>query len=417
MRISLPAGSLGSLAVLLALVGGLASPVAASGSTSTPQGSVGAAGFSRSAIIAGYPVWAHFSNPSAGRDYTIHTELQRLINAAPAGSTIKGAIHSISINSVADALLAAQNRGVTVMVVIDGKNESSTDPAVSTLKQLTYHKFCQNSSGGRGCISTSADGDMHTKMFTFTSTKDPNGVARSSVSWFGSANLTYSSGPDAFNNTITIYGDTGFMNGLNANFSDMWNRRHYSGNNYYDSASGRGYYQATAADAYASPEGANETDTIVTRINDMTPDSNCRLRIGMAAVTGGRPKLVSQVKSMKSKGCHVWMAVGGNSTDGISMSRAVYDDLLSAGVAIHRKDKIHDKFFLAYGKYGTSYQYKVYSGSQNWTQDALNENDEIFVKMASETGGTHPLYDAYYTHFNSAYNTGVTCTRSNFPCR
>ena len=370
-----------------------------------------------SATIGGYPVWAHFANPTAGRDYTIITELQRLIDNAPAGSTVKGTIHSLSIDSVADALLRAQTRGVTVMVVIDGKNAPSTDPAVTTIKKLTNHKFCTNANGGTGCISTSADGDMHTKMFTFTSTTDPDGVRRSNVSWFGSANLTYATGTDAFNNTITVYGDTALMNGLNANFSDLWNRRHYSGNDYYDSASGRGYYQATAADAYASPEGADQTDTIATRLNDLTPNSNCRLRVGMASVTSGRPKVVDVVKSYRSGGCSVWMAVGTDSSGGISMTESVYDELLTAGVAIHRKDNIHNKFFMAYGSYGGTYQYRVYTGSQNWTQDALNENEEIFVKMGPETGTVHPLYDAYYTHFNEAYNTGVTCTKTNYPCR
>lgn len=370
-----------------------------------------------SATIGGYPVWAHFSNPRNGRDYPIHTELERLIDAAPAGSSIKGAIHSLSIDSVADALVEAQSRGVQVMVVIDGKNRDSTDPAVTTIKQLTNHRFCGNSGGGNSCISTSADGDMHTKMFTFTTTTDPNGVSRSNVSWFGSANLTYSSGPDAFNNAVTVYGDVTLMNGLNANFLDMWNQRHYSYNDYYDSASGRGYYQATAADAYASPERVGQTDTIVTRLNDITPDSECRLRIGMAFVTTGRPQLLDLVKRFRSGGCKVWMVVGGDSVDGIAMSRSVYDDLLAAGVAIRRMDKVHDKFFLAYGRFDGVYRYRLYTGSQNWSQDALSENDELFVKLAPETGSTHPLYDAYYDHFNDAYNYGVSCTTSNYPCR
>jgi len=391
-------------------------PAANATARSTSDGAAGVM-TAASAVIAGYPVWAHFANPDPGRDYTIITELQRLIDNTPAGASIRGAIHSLSIDSVSDALVRAQTRGVSVMVVIDGKNASSTDPAVTTIKRLTYHKFCTNSTGGRGCISTSPDGDMHTKMFTFSSTRDPRGVARSNVVWFGSANLTYATGTDAFNNTLTIYGDAALMNGFNANFNDMWNRRHYTGNDYYDSASGRGYYQATAADAYASPEGHNQTDTIVTRLNDMTPDANCRLRVGMASVTTGRPEIVAQVKRYRSAGCRVWMAIGGDSSAGISMSQSVYNELLAAGVSIRRKDRVHDKFFLAYGKYGTTYQYKVYTGSQNWTQDALNENEEMFVKMASETGTVHPLYDAYYTHFNEAYNTGVTCTTSNYPCR
>jgi HKD family nuclease len=401
-------------AVLVATVSG------APGRAAVDTGEVSLAAVrSASATIGGYPVWAHFTDPrtASGRDYTIHNELRRLIDAAPAGSRIKGTIHSLSNDAVADALFNAQTRGVDVMVVVDGKNASSTDPGIATIKRLTNHKFCQNSSGGTGCMSTSPDGDMHTKMFTFTATTDPNGDARSNVSWFGSANLTYATGTDSSNNTITVYGDAVLMNGLNANFTDMWNQRRFAGNDYYDSASGRGYYLATAADAYASPEGANQTDTVVTRLNDITPDANCRLRIGMASVTTGRPGIVNLVKDFRTAGCRVWMAVGGNATDGISMSQSVYNDLLGAGVAIRRADDLHDKYFLANGMFGTTNQYRVYTGSQNWTQDALNENEEIFVKMGPETGTTHPLYDAYYTHFNDSYNVGVTCTVGNYPCR
>ncbi|WP_309897117.1 phospholipase D-like domain-containing protein [Archangium sp.] len=374
---------------------------------------------SASGTVGGKTVWAHFSNPPAfaGRDYTITEELKRLINATPAGGSIRGAIHSISIDGVADALLAAQSRGVTVQVVLDGKNATSTDPAVTKIKSLTYHRFCTNSNGGGGCIGTGAAGNMHTKMFTFSQTTAPNGVAYPYVVWFGSSNLTYASGPDAFNNTITLYDAVTLYDGFNANFSDMWNRRHYASNDYYDSASGRGYYQANPADAYASPEAIGQTDTLVTRLNDVTPDANCRLRIGMSFITTGRPELVNQVKRYRAGGCAVWMVVSGDSTSGISMPQSVYNELLDAGVAIRRKDKVHDKFFLVYGKYGTSYAYRVYSGSQNWSQDALNENEELFVKMAPETGTVHPLYDGFYGHFNDAYNSGVTCTKANYPCR
>jgi phosphatidylserine/phosphatidylglycerophosphate/cardiolipin synthase-like enzyme len=374
---------------------------------------------SATGVVGGKRVWAHFNNPPAfaGRDYTITEELKRLINSTPAGGTIRGAIHSLSIDGVAEALVAAQSRGVIVYVVLDGKNAPSTDPAVTTIKQITRHKFCTNSNGGGGCISTSSAGNMHTKMFTFSQATDPTGVVYPYVSWFGSANLTYASGTDAFNNTVTVYDAVTLYDGLNANFSDMYNRRHYTDNDYYDSASGRGYYMTNPADAYASPEGPNQTDTIVTRLNDVTPDANCRIRIGMSFVTTGRPELLTQIKRMKAGGCWIWMVVSGNSTDGISMPQSVYNELLDAGVAIRRKDKVHDKFFAVYGKYGTSYLYRVYTGSQNWSQDALNENEEIFVKMAGESGSTHPLYDAFVSHFNDAYNSGVTCSKSNYPCR
>ncbi len=383
-------------------------------------GSVQAGISSASGTLGGKRVWAHFNNPPAfaGRDYTITDELKRLINNVPAGGTIRGAIHSLSIDGVADALLAAQNtRGVTVYLVLDGKNAPSTDPAVNTIRQIANHKFCTNSSGGGGCIGTGSAGNMHTKLFTFSATTDPSGVLHPYVSWFGSANLTYASGTDAFNNTITVYDAETLYTGLNANFTDMYNRRHYASNDYYDSASGRGYYLTNPADGYASPEAIGQTDTIVTRLNDITPDANCRVRIGMSFVTTGRPELLAQIKRMKAGGCAVWMVVSGNATDGIDMSQSVYNDLLTAGVSIRRRDKVHDKFFAVYGKFGTSYAYRVYTGSQNWSQDALNENEEIFVKLAPETGSVRPIYDAFYTHFNDAYNGGVTCSRTNYPCR
>ncbi|GAA4939816.1 phospholipase D-like domain-containing protein [Actinoplanes utahensis] len=373
--------------------------------------------------IGGHPVWAHFNNPPAfsNRDHTITNELIRLINAAPATSTIRGTIHSLSIPAVANALVNAQNRNVNVSVVIDGKNKdldtTNNNTAVKAIKTLTNHRFCTYGDG-RACISTSADGDMHTKMFTFSTTADPNGVTRNNVSWFGSANLTYATGPDSFNNTITVYGDTALYNGFNANFTDMWNRRHYTDNDYYDAASGRGYYQAAAADAYASPEQAGETDTIVTRLNDATPDANCRLRIGMSFVTSGRPGLVSLVKRFKSAGCQIWMVVGTKSdTDpSINMTESVYQDLLGAGIKIRKKAKVHDKFFALYAKFGTTYQYRVYTGSQNWSADALTDNEEIFVKMAPEPTTSHPLYNAFYNHFNDAYNNGTACAASNPGC-
>ncbi|GID26068.1 phospholipase D-like domain-containing protein [Paractinoplanes brasiliensis] len=404
-------------AVLLLAGLALAVPNAAAAADEDPP--VQASVASARATIAGYPVWAHFNDPrtAGGDDNTIHLELERLINNAPTGSTIRGTIHSLSIDSVAKALTNAENnRQVNVYIVIDGKNLDSTDSGVAELKKLKNHKFCTYGSG-RACISTSADGDMHTKMFTFTATKDPSGVDRTNVSWFGSANLTYQTGPRSFNNTITVYGDAALMNGLNANFNDMYNRRHYSGNDYYDADSGRGYYQAAAADAYASPEADGQTDTINTRLNDATPDADCRLRIGMSFVTAGRPRITSLVKRFANAGCKVWIVVGSTDAKEINMTKSVYTELLDAGVKIRRMDMVHDKFFALYAKFGSAYQYRVYTGSQNWSQDALSENEEIFVKMAPESGSTHPLYDGFYAHFNDAYNYGVTCTTSNYPCK
>ncbi|WP_285474205.1 phospholipase D-like domain-containing protein [Actinoplanes sp. NBRC 101535] len=372
------------------------------------------------ATIGGYPVWAHFNNPGIEKDGvaddTIHLELERLIDAAPAGSTIQGSIYSLTLNSVAQALVDAQTRGVTVRVVLDGKNATTGATAVTTIKKLTNHRFCSYGTGN-ACISTSATGDMHTKMFTFSATTDPNGVNRTQVAWFGSANLTTATGPKSFNNAITVYGDAALTAGLNANFTDMWNQAHFDGNDYYDAFAPRGYFVASAASGYSSPEAEGQTDSIVTRLNDVTPDENCRLRISVAFVTAGRPELLAQILKMRAAGCQIWMVASTTDTGDIWVNSTVYNELLTAGVKIRRQYNVHDKYFALYGKFTDTYRYRIYTGSQNWTADALSGNDELFVKMAWETGTTHPLYTAYYNHFMDTYNEGTTCTIANYPCR
>jgi len=54
-------------------------------------------------------------------------------------------------------------------------------------------------------------------------------------------------------------------------------------------------------------------------------------------------------------------------------------------------------------KFGDRYEYRVYTGSHNLSYSANAKFDEIFVKLAAETGNTHPVYDAYRAHFKNAY--------------
>ena len=415
-----------SLAPWLAIACAVGLALQMTTSTASPQPVAAAAPAAVSAQLGGQQVWAHFTNPRAhdGRDATIHDEVVRLIDAAPAGSTIRGTIYSLSVQPVARALVAAERRGVTVLVLVDGDNEASTSPAVDILKQLHSVRFCSwdpaaygnTQRSGGGCVSTSDDGDLHVKMFTFTQTADPTGASRSDVSWFSSANMTYSSGSDMFNNAVTVYEDGGLMNGLDHYFTDLWDRRAYPADDYYDAPARRGYVQAAAAAVYASPEGPDQTDTVVSRLDDLTPDSRCQIRMGMSFVTSARPDLLRFITGAKAKGCRVWMAVG-SSKGTIRMPRDVYTSLTKAGVSIRRVAGIHDKFFAVYGKFGRQYQYRVYTGSQNWSGSALRSNDEIFVKLAPETGTSHPLYDGFNRHFGDAWSVGRPCTASTYPCR
>jgi len=161
--------------------------------------------------IGGHPAWAHFTNPLAyadGYDHTILDEAIRLIDDTPSGATIRAAIHSLTVNGVASALIDAKTRGVMVQVVEDGSDEFEEDATPGKLAAAlgAKHVYCGDGQkgGNYACITADPSGIMHIKLFTFSQTKDPSGALQSNVVWFGSANMTHATGGKTFNNTITI---------------------------------------------------------------------------------------------------------------------------------------------------------------------------------------------------------------------
>ncbi len=117
-----------------------------------------------------------------------------------------------------------------------------------------------------------------------------------------------------------------------------------------------------------------------------------------ASVRDSRLDVVAQLVRMKRGGCKVWVVSDTVEPDALAALHA-------ASIPVHHMP-IHDKSFIVYGKFGSTYQYRIYTGSQNLSGSAAHKFDEIFVKLAPETGATHPIYDAYFTHFNDAYNNG-----------
>jgi phosphatidylserine/phosphatidylglycerophosphate/cardiolipin synthase-like enzyme len=353
-----------------------------------------------STTIGGHPVWAHFTNPAAfadGYDPTILDETIRLINETPSGGTIRAAIHSLTVNGIQKALVDARGRGVALQVVEDGSDEFEDDGSPAALHAAlgANHVFCGDGvkGGDYGCITSDSSGIMHTKLYTFSQTKDPSGVLRSNVVWFGSANMTHATGAKTFNNTVTIYGDLELYNKANAYFSHLFNQKHYAGNDYYDASVQRGYWVTPTARVYVSPE--KDGDLVYNRLNDIVADSACRVRVGQAMIHDSRPQLVNRLVALKKGGCGVWVV--GSSIQPDSLAK-----LKQAGIRV-RKNNVHDKIVVVDAKFAGSAENRklVFTGSHNWTYSANYSNDELFARLESAD-----LYSSYYKHFNDAYNTG-----------
>lgn len=369
-----------------------------------PGGADGASRREASTTIGASPVWAHFTNPPAfgGTDATILNEFERLVREAPATSAIRCAVHSISHLEPAVALVDARDRGVDVRVVADGDVAVSTAEGARRLRDLGRAvRFCTGNRGG-GCVTTNV-GNMHAKFLTLGETTDPDGAARRDISWFGSANLTNPSGTKSFNNAITVYEDRALRAGFDAYFDELWNQNHYPSNDFYSAAAGRGYYRGATATIFASPEA--NTDLVYSRLNDLTPGPSCSIRVAQSQFTDGRTRLADLLVAHKRNGCHVWVAVGLRADGRPAIGATVRARLARAGIPI-RTHNVHSKVVVLAAAFGADFQYRVYTGSHNWTHSANYDNDEVFVRMAAETETSHPLYDAFHWHFNDAYDAG-----------
>lgn len=356
------------------------------------------------AALGGHPAWLFFTRPDApcagaagsGKDRNAVRELTRLIASVPPGGRIDGHIFSITVDSVAKALYDAQVHGVDVRISTDGAVGHSKDYSkTGYLDRLDHIVYCHGADN-RSCIGTADKAISHTKLFVFSRATAPDGTASDDVSWFGSANETYASGEKLYNNTVTIYGDAKLYAGFRDYLDDLYHQRRAA--DYYEPSTGRGHILAASADVYISPE--LETDLVTHRLDDVKPTSSCRVRVLQHELLDSRLPVVDRLVDMKRGGCKVWVATAKVGSEALARLHA-------AGIPVHHKP-IHDKSFLIYGDFGGSYQYRVYSGSENLSSSAAHRYDEIFVKLAAETGDTHPIYDAFKAHFDDAYGDGTS---------
>jgi len=175
----------------------------------------------------------HPFSPSSASDIRVH--VTRTVKSVPAGGTIRIAVFSLNDDALADALIAAVKRGVSVQIVANNHNITNSIPGLPpspSFKRLRNVLGYQRTEPGkdpervsfartcnRSCRGTG--GSVHYKMFLFSSvgkdSYDPvTGVARAScppntgatcrqwVTMMGSPNLTTKAAFGQWNHLDTL---------------------------------------------------------------------------------------------------------------------------------------------------------------------------------------------------------------------
>ncbi len=362
------------LAVVAALVAGLVGLSAPATEAATPA--------SR-AKVGHYvpPSGPNFNNPigTPRQQRKLLQQVIRTTNSAPAGSTIRMAVFSFGDGQTADALIAAYHRGVHVKLVFAGEN---VYPAMARLADAlgtdtsspSFVVICQNSCRGDA-------GQMHAKYFSFTRA----GSARW-ITMVGSVNLTQHNAQDQWNDLYTRVDDRPYFRAYGHWFGQL-KRDEPVAKQYLHRAVGSNDIRITPVNL------DDETDPILLALDQVrctvpmgeidpespTPDDVVRtsLDISTHAWNGERGKAVAwKVAGLSGEGCDVKVFYG------TGFGAAVRSILKNHGVRLrkghHQGIRTHQKVMIVDGGFADEpATVRAWTGSQNWSDRALNRDDLI----------------------------------------
>lgn len=347
----------------------------------------------------------------------IITQLERLIDSAPAGEEIQGSVFEFGHLRIANRLIAAYDRGVRVKLIVDaGSTDNAAYTAVrdrlgsdETVNSWVVVCNDQFPTQHRGCIGTRtitySTGPQyaynHNKFFLFSRLAFDDGTAASSVVWQSSSNLSGWYEVESYNDSVT-FSDGTVYHAYRQYFADLRSHRYSLGgnNNYYwgtpSGSTYRVHFFPRQEAAGEDPVRGTQTDT-VDNVLDLvscyyTDPQGIRrqtdIRIVMWAFT--RPGLADKLAAKRRAGC--WVDIVYNPD---SMSASVKSALTFSGgpqltpckftVAPGRDIRPHHKTMLLDGEYNGSITPRVYTGSHNFAVSALRQADEALLRIASAT--------------------------------
>lgn len=327
-----------------------------------------------------------FNYPIPGTpDLALSNRLVELIDGTPQGERIMLSFFVIQANHpVIDALLAAYGRGVDVQVVLDSgdgqkaKKNAAIDAAFARLAEAFGSSTANPSFArqcNRSCITDEPESINHNKFATFTRTENARDVV-----FQGTGNLRADgSGDSAYNAAVVIYGDAVTYQQYAGYFADLYSERRVSKDNY---------------DAYRRPLTAGPvTAHFFPRTDDKDTlagwlqTANCAAQpttVRVMAAFFSRISVRNTLTKLAKAGCTVQVLARQE-----TITRDFCDRLDPAKVAVKiapkpTKDRvtIHAKYVLVNGNYaGLNDRTITWVGSHNFTDNALERNDETFVEF------------------------------------
>ncbi len=313
-----------------------------------------------------------FSAPGPGgeeADLTLEDRLLGLLEQAEAGSTVRAAVYTWTRTRMAEAFIAAFQRGVDVRLVV-----GSDYPAVELLLAALPGRvvICRDAAGGPcGCHGGSGRIN-HNKFFLFSALADGS----TDVVVQSSANLTALQ--TTMGNNFVIVRDNA---ALHAAYLRYWNdlASRQPNANYYRTVAGGAGTRVWFFPHAAANGSTGAGDPVVEQLDAITPAGGGSLHVAMAFWTGPRRAIAQRLAALHRGGCVVSVVVHPQET-----SAEIISILRAAGVPVTLMPVVHSKYLLIDAVHEGERKQIVLTGSHNYTGPALTGNDETLLRL------THP---------------------------
>jgi hypothetical protein len=382
----------------------------------------------------------HFNSPLAGRRSLVRTNLThviRTINSMPgfrepyrtnapcrsvSVSRIRISLYSLTDQPVANALVAAAKRCVSVQVLMNNHLSSATDPAwhrlESTLRPNVFSRRVPRPSFAHRCsFGCLGSGVLHTKMYLFDSNAPAprsswNRVKKTVIT--GSSNMTFNAAKVQWNDLYTARNNARLYSQFGAQFDRMKRDSGFRRTPPLVNGNYRTVFWPTrvGTDPYLS-----ELRSIrCTGARGAGIRGHSIVYINMHAWFGTRGLAIArQVRGMYNRGCYVRVLYGfmsfgvytilhRNTGGRMSVRRTVFShDGRSAYIYSHFKN------IAVSGVVGRARNARVaWTGSNNFTNDGTHF-DEVMLRINSAS-----VYNAYVRQFTFMRNRMSSATYANF---
>jgi phosphatidylserine/phosphatidylglycerophosphate/cardiolipin synthase-like enzyme len=146
-------------------------------------------------------------------------------------------------------------------------------------------------------------------------------------------------------------------------------------------------------------------DSIIELLDEIENPASATVRVGMSDWTSTRMNIVEKLTELRSQGAKVEVIVKSSIADEILVAlrelekQGAYLKVYNMTSSSQTKVNIHSKFILIDGSLKGKKTKLLLTGSHNFTQNALRNNNEVMLKLWDS-----PLYQTYETTFSQLKN-------------